>query len=377
MIDVDGATSFLVDRGLVDTSAIIDGELCIRSQARRNRNLKVEGPGGAGYLIKQPDDPRHGGLATLRRELAFHRFCRTEPTVERVTRFIPRLVDADHDKGLLVFALVPDAGTFDSVLYTENSRQRAIASGRRLGSHLATLHQCFGSQPPRNDRRLAEFPDHLPWALRLHKPAPALLAILSAANYQTVRILQTQDGLAKRLDHLAHECRPDTVIHGDMKFNNVLIQPGPHPPTSAPAQVWIVDWEMVQLGDPAWDLAGLLQDFLVRWIGSMPISGELSSDERIARASLPLAGLRDTIRSLWDGYRRTADLTFHDGDRFLQRAVSLSAARLIQSAYESMCQAQRLEGLTVLLLQTAANILAQPRRAQVQLYGIPWRDALS
>ena len=43
MLSVDGATALLVERGLIDPAWIIDGALTIKSVARRNRNLRVEG----------------------------------------------------------------------------------------------------------------------------------------------------------------------------------------------------------------------------------------------------------------------------------------------------------------------------------------------
>ena len=83
MLSVDGATSFLIQRGLIDPAWIVDGALTIRTIARRNRNLRVEGPGGAGFLIKQPDNPGEGDYYALRREAAFHRFCVEETPFAR------------------------------------------------------------------------------------------------------------------------------------------------------------------------------------------------------------------------------------------------------------------------------------------------------
>ena len=66
MLGVDNVADFLLEKGLIDTAWIIDGALTVRSAARRNRNLRVEGPGGTGFLIKQPDSPLEGGFQTLR-----------------------------------------------------------------------------------------------------------------------------------------------------------------------------------------------------------------------------------------------------------------------------------------------------------------------
>jgi hypothetical protein len=53
VLDVDTATPYLVAQGLIDSAAIIDGELTITSVARRNRNLKVQGPAGKSYLTQR------------------------------------------------------------------------------------------------------------------------------------------------------------------------------------------------------------------------------------------------------------------------------------------------------------------------------------
>jgi hypothetical protein len=76
------------------------------------------------------------------------------------------------------------------------------------------------------------------------------------------------------------------------------------------------------------------------------------------------------VRSLWRGYRTTAQLTPPEADALLGRAVRFSAARLIQSAYEMAMSAQALPIPSVLLLQISANLLADPETGQAQLYGL-------
>jgi hypothetical protein len=61
----------------------------------------------------------------------------------------------------------------------------------------------------------------------------------------------------------------------------------------------------------------------------------------------------------------------------LMRAVAFSAARIIQSAYEISFGSDSLRGRPVVLLQIAANLLAEPERGQIELYGIPLGCPLS
>ena len=110
MLDVDNVVSFLLERGLIEESWIIGGELTIRSVARRNRNLRVDGPGGLGYLIKQ-SDPAIGGGDTLRYEADFLEFCQSHPATAQAARSMPRLVYRDFDQSNFVYELIPDAAT--------------------------------------------------------------------------------------------------------------------------------------------------------------------------------------------------------------------------------------------------------------------------
>jgi Ser/Thr protein kinase RdoA (MazF antagonist) len=369
MLDVESATAFLLARGLIDHATFAGDALTVRSAARRNRNLRVEGADGGGFLIKQPDERDAASVATLRTEAAFYRLCGRAPATAAVREVIPRLADHDPENAVLVLELVRGAVPLSS-LAAAGEPGSLVAAGRALGRALATLHRAFRSLDRPLDPRRDWLYREVPWALTAHRPEPDLLRTLSPANARLLRIVQDDDGLGRRLEGLGSSWRRDTLIHGDVKFDNVLVVPGA-------GEVRIVDWEMAQLGDPAYDLAGALQDFLLYWTHSMPVSAALAPATMIEQAGRPLGTLRGAIRAVWHGYRAAAGLDPRAADDLLRRAVALSAARLILSTYEISYEAERLSARSVILLQLAANILADPARAQVELYGIPQGYPLS
>jgi hypothetical protein len=366
MPDLHDVTGYLLDRGLIDAGTVVDGALRVQSVPRRNRNLRVQIVGGAGYLIKQPGEPDHGGAETLRREAAFLQFCRHEPGAAEAARFLPRPVSYEDTAKVLVQELVPDSVTLWTCLEAADPEAWYAVAGA-IGTALGTVHRVFRRPGLADDARLDWLPSGAPWVLSCHEPRPSLLAVLSLANAKALRIVQAEDGLIGRLDWARRLWRPATLIHGDVKADNVLVRP----PGAVPAAAWLVDWELAQVGDPAWDLAGVLHETVLVWIASMPTAGPFEVENMAAGARASLTSFWDGSRALWQEYCEAAGCDDNEADALLARAVIFSAARLIQSMYEDLYEREQVTAPAVLSLQLADNILADPRLAQAQLYGLP------
>jgi tRNA A-37 threonylcarbamoyl transferase component Bud32 len=374
MLSLDDAASYLLARHLIDPDWIIGGSLSIRSVARRNGNLKIEGPPGAGLLIKQPGDHAASSRATLSAEAAFYQFCQNEPAAAGVAEIVPSLVDHDAENSILALRLVSDAVTLSAFLKPKADQRSAIEVARSLGAALASVHRTFRAAEMVQCPRLAWLSRAAPWAMSLHRPTPQVLSILSPANADLIRMLQTEEGCARELDSLLEGWRAEAVIHGDFRPDNVLVRKG-H--AEGPWEVLIIDWEMVQLGDPAWDLAGALQAFVRSWVLSIPMTADLSIDERAAQAKFPFENVQALCRSLWQGYQADLEADRVDRRHLLDRAVKLTAVRLIQSAYEISHELTVLDPRSVIMLQLSWNVFVQPELALAQLFGITGSAALS
>jgi Phosphotransferase enzyme family len=369
MLTVDNVTSFLLDRRLIDATWIIDGPLTIRSVARRNRNLVIVGPGRTGFLIKQPYDLAEGGRETLCREARFHGFCREQPETALMAEILPRLLDCDLEEAILVFELITDAVTLESQIEDPSGRDILFDAAHGLGQALGTFHRVFRAIDP-DDSRLSWLPRDTPSAIELHRPKVIRRGHFSRAVCDILRIFQKTEAVGEFLDGLGRLWRPETVIHTDIKFDNVLVRAASALPESDGIEVWIADWELIQLGDPAWDLAGAFQDLLAIWVRSMPLNARLGDEEMMARARIPLADVRGVAQAVWSGYRDEALLDPDEADRFLRRAVKFSAARLLKNACEWTWYEDRVSPMAAMMLEVAENLLTEPEQGQTLLYGI-------
>lgn len=372
-LDLDRAVPFLLAEGLVDVAAVVDGDFRLQAAARRHVSLRLERRQGPGYLVKQADPTTEDGPDTLATEAGFYDLCRSTPRLSELARQIPRLQSWDPETQRLVTELLAD---YES-LWQRGGKDPDVGSldepVTALGAVLALLHRTFrdpelAAELAANPR-LAELSVKAPSILALPRPGIQVLRHLSAAQRQLLAIVQSEDWPSDSLARLRREWRPETLIHGDIRADNVLVPRDEADKTEKPRLV-LVDWELIQWGDPAWDLAGALQDLLGFWIRSLPGTPGLSPEERAARAGTPLPRLQPLFRTLRDAYLEAAGISGEEADGLLSRAVELSAARLLQTAYEYGAGQDALSDSAVLALQIATNILRNPASAAVHLYAL-------
>ena len=115
----------------------------------------------------------------------------------------------------------------------------------------------------------------------------------------------------------------------------------------------------------------MLRDFLNYWLLSVPMSGDLSAEQMLAAARLPLAKLHPTARAFWQAYCTSAKIGALAAGVFWRRSLCFAAARMAQAAYELSSNMHEPPNLAVATLQLASNILADPQDASLRLFGVP------
>ena len=366
MLTVDNTFRCLQAEGLITADAVVDGDLEISSATRRNRNLKVTTRGSANYLIKQPSDPHSFADETLRREALFYTFCQTEPAVAGALPFLPRLVRADPGQSLLILELLRGAKPLWQHYEESAGAVFPVAPAAAVGRALATLHRLFAAPDVLAHPHLAFLNASPPWALEIHRPTPDALSYLSGGQLHLIRSLQGQPRVTRSLDGLRKAWTPETAVHGDVKMDNFVIVP-PGESDQEPA-LYLVDWELAQRGDPAWDLGSAFADFLSLWVVSMDPDAPLAQMAKGARR--PIGTMQPAIHALWAAYGAGRGLTPRAAGALLRRTVRYSAARAMQTAFEMAKQAPVMPPPAVLLLQVAVNLLKEPVNALQVLYGL-------
>ena len=352
---------YLLERGLLDHRAVVDGDVMVVEGARRHHNYSVIRRQGVGLFIKQMQPDQAFSAQTLQKEAACYVMMESDPALAEIHSLMPRFRAYDPERHLLALELIEGSENLSELHRRLNAFPEDVA--RHVGELLARYHEAsMRDLLPRANTAI--FQGQPPWILSFHLMPRGSMQNLSAANGQFVTILQSYPDFGQALDRARAGWRRNALIHGDMKFDNVVVRGAQTPEQS----LHVVDWELADIGDSAWDVASILQAYLTWWIASLE---RVPANEANDAAQYPLESIQPAIRAFWDAYVSARRLEGRDADWELERAVSYAGARMLQTVYESMAWASSLTQHAVWQVQACINILKQPRAAATDLLGFP------
>ncbi len=336
-------------RFLDDANAAVAQGVTVVERSRRNRVVVVTPTSGPGVVVKQGVGSE--GARAVAREADIYRLLGQRPALRGRA---PTLRESTSG-GLVLLAAGADATT----LHDEHVQRGRISTRQaaQLGATLARLHESV----PGDGERFPLAP--LPWVFSCHHPTLAEWRGLSGASRQLLRIIMQAPAFSAALDALTVEWELSAPIHGDLRWSNCLV-------LTRPAALNLVDWEFSGLGDPAWDLGCAFAEHLLAWLRSVPIVDAEAPEQFLSLAGVPLPSQQPAIAALWRAWRDRAALPAAALAGVFERAVRYCGARLAQTAFEAAQEQARPEGLLIVQLQLALNILLRPVDAAERLLAL-------
>jgi thiamine kinase-like enzyme len=354
MLSQHDVVPYLLSRGLISSRCVVDGNVAILDNSRRNRNYRIISPDGS-YLVKQAIGSDR--IETLAREAAIYQQL-FSASRNGITSHLPGFCAYDSEQHILILELVQDAET----LREQQQRLGGVSShsAKKAAQALAALHRANLNLNEKSFTPRAS-------VLCLHQPTLASYRNVSRGGLQLLEIIQKQKGLTDDLDQLRHEWQPSGFIHGDIRAENFVI---PVPLRRGNRPVKLVDFEFAGTGDAAWDIGSLFSEYLSFWLFSFPLMTATPLDHLIHLADCPLDKIQPAVRSFWTQYVQCTALHDAESDQFLLRAVKFSALRLFVMAFEVSSALSSGNTYIRSLVQVGMNILAQPEKAATELFGI-------
>jgi aminoglycoside phosphotransferase (APT) family kinase protein len=357
---------YLVGEGLIAREAVVDGGLSLAMSRSRNRYVLVKQRSGPCYFVKQAMETEALTAETVAREAEVYRGAYGDERLASLRALLPAFHLYDAAQAILITELVKDAETIAACHLRLGTCPPDLA--RRLGGAIAAYHQIrFEEGQP----QASLFPQEPPWILKLHVEGDVSMLRRSRAASDLVDMLLAAPGLGAQLAALRGSWRRDTLVHTDMRWENCLLAPRADPIEAR--RLTIVDWELADIGDAAWDVGGMLQAYLGFWIGSMPADPGLPSEALAAAATRPLEALRPAIRAFWAGYIAASEAYGGESGPFLERCAAMMGARMLVTGFEMSAWSDTIPAHALIIVQTALNILQSPGGAIRDLLGLDTR----
>ena len=147
---------YLLERGLVSASSLVDGDFHVDDVSRRNSVFRVLRGPHPGYVVKQVKEWKADAIETFESEARFYSLMRSEPRLTALGGSLPECYSYDADNQVLVLEFVPQ-----SPLDSHDATRFSIEFAKTLGESLRRWHQ---------DAANADFfQDLLPGVIGLHR----------------------------------------------------------------------------------------------------------------------------------------------------------------------------------------------------------------
>ncbi|MCJ1674109.1 aminoglycoside phosphotransferase family protein [Rathayibacter sp. VKM Ac-2929] len=290
---------------------------------QRNDLVLARVPGGRELVLKRGRKRTEAGDGALLSEGLTYQLLKELGVADIAPRCI--LHDREHD--VLVLEHLPGKTAREGWQQVSEEPQEWA----RVGSTLAHLHLSSSIWPAWAGRLLGEYRDLIPSAEPI---TPRELVRATPGQLRTMSLIQADEQVGVRLEELA-STPPSCLIHGDLRLDNVLLDP--------PGRPRLIDFELARIGDPLFDLGTLVGSMIERAASARPQEDDERASQLIERAA---SSCSDQVQAVVAGYRATARLSgspIRDPEEHLSLLASHAGVHLL---HRSGALAQLLHGET-------------------------------
>jgi len=365
-ISIDNVTTYLLERDLLNMESIVDESIKIIDISGKNRNIKVIRRNYPSYLIKQPYASDFRSADTLRTEAYLYYFVKNS-NLKNTVNIMPNIIAFDDERNIEVLEFIDNSLSVYQYVEDKKFNIFPVDIALAIGRIMATYHNSF--RYSLSDPKLSFLPRAIPDISFISKPGPEIFTHLSPANLQLLKIIQDHHQLLQTIHDLETMWIPHTVIHGDIKLENMIISSYD---TARHFVMRIVDWELAAIGDCAWDIAAIFKELLVFWIylSKGRLNQQLQQSANNSYANQSIQSIQSACRGFWSGYIRTEKIGNEEARDLLKRSITYCAIYLVVRAYEIQQFLNKLSNSAVYMLQLALNILKDINKSIMFLLGI-------
>lgn len=344
---------YLLDQGFITKSDIFENNLIISPVESRNNSFMIKREGKKSYFLKQVKMKDRERTSTLKTEADCYWLAENHHSFQDLAAFIPTYVNYDYINHILVTECLTDTQNLSEFYYREKELPLTIAEQQAY-----TLAACHRETETHKieEKVLRLFPQHKPSVFSLNAQNLEYWQEKDKASEQMVNLIKGNKNFLSLLEEAGQDWQANTLIHGDVKHSNFLLRRASNKP-----EVFLIDWEIAAFGDPAWDIAGVLQNYLLYWIDGETRKGEKSFTH------FTLENLIPSIACFKRTYCKQTQMSRPDAEKFFAKALRYTGVKLVQTCRESLRDRPAISDAEAMMLQLSLNILSDPQGSAEQL----------
>ena len=312
---------FLLNKGLVESQNLFQQDYIARQLFPYKPIYHVRS-GIVDYCLKQADFNSSWSIKLMPNYGLTLQIINEIESFNELKRVIPKFYNYDYADRILTTTFYNDHINLD-----EYQRMSGVINQDILNKVINITSKINVDVSSIQDSRISLLPHEMPWILEITKKDSQEKELIARHNSIVQACFQNLT-LTEVINTSRSFWQAKSLIHGDIKWGNFLI----HQFSGDPSSILLTDWETADIGDPIWDLAGIIQNVISnqilnvgpRSIGRFPkylVERECSS-------------LKLLIIKIWRTYYQYKHSDITSKEHF-HKAMVFTSARLIQTASEA------------------------------------------
>ena len=308
----------LFDAGIVTPKAIVDSGCNFINLGGRNDVRRIILGNNRRVVGKRITSTSSGEFP----EIWFYQILMSLAPFDVLRRIAPECIYANAQSGLLFLEeLHPRLSLHQSKWPTTQSHQNSLI--RQMAETLFILHNATNVTTSKSSLFSRFYAiDNIPWILGCGATNPSLPSFKSVEEELFWKRLRGDRRVTHFIDMTRRFWHQQCLIHGDIKFSNILAPEARNP-------IQIIDWELLSLGDPLWDIAGFAASLLL--INAAP---SRASSEAFKIYLSQIERIISVFHEVYSAY--LPKLKLGGKGAFVDVATRYAVVRLIQFGFESI-----------------------------------------
>lgn len=337
-------TYYLLDKGFLEPDTFMSGDYLLTQTQSRNSIFKIQQENNKGLFVKQLITQDATNSYLMQKDATSHYLIHQSNLYRETAKHIPDYYGYDPYQNILVTEYFANTKNVHEVTYRDQKLSKTHAI--KMANILASYHFDITNEIKKNSS-LQFFSKQLPWILNTSQ---LLNANPKGITNSVIAEIHKHQDLVKKIEKLATQWETTSLIHGDIKWMNFIVMPNNE-------DIKLVDWEIADLGDPLWDVAGVFQSYFSAWVLSFNNQNIQQHLQTQGTEFLSIEKITPIVKILWDTYAKKQEFSAKESSKKLIKTLSYMAVRMIQTAFENNMAQSHIYANSVRILQFCNHIL--------------------